>query len=111
MLIYKILLPEEWAEFQAAGRFDGSPFDHDSGFVHCSGRDQVARTARRFFADAPAIVLVALAADRLPVRWEQASDGVFPHVFGPLTAEAIEWSGPATPSTVEDALSRSPRDG
>jgi hypothetical protein len=29
MLIYKILLPAEWAEFETAGRFDGSPFDRD----------------------------------------------------------------------------------
>ncbi|RIV39811.1 DUF952 domain-containing protein [Micromonospora radicis] len=33
-----MLLPDEWAEFQAAGRFTGSPFDQDSGFVHCSSR-------------------------------------------------------------------------
>ncbi|WP_233558852.1 DUF952 domain-containing protein [Micromonospora radicis] len=31
-------MPDEWAEFQAAGRFTGSPFDQDSGFVHCSSR-------------------------------------------------------------------------
>ncbi|NUS58281.1 MAG: DUF952 domain-containing protein [Streptomycetaceae bacterium] len=110
-MIYKILLPGEWAEFEASGRFDGSPFDHSSGFIHCSGHDQVARTATRFFADAPALVLVALDADRLPVRWEQASDGVFPHIFGALTAEAVVAATPCTPSTVAEALTRSPRDG
>jgi uncharacterized protein (DUF952 family) len=42
VLIYKILLPAEWAKFEAAGRFDGSRFDRSSGFVHCSSREQVS---------------------------------------------------------------------
>ncbi|MFV2102344.1 DUF952 domain-containing protein [Micromonospora sp. LOL_024] len=49
VLIYKILLPGEWAEFQAAGRFDGSPFDRESGFIHCSSRAQLPGTAARVF--------------------------------------------------------------
>lgn len=91
MPIYKILLPSEWAEFEAAGRFDGSPFDASSGFVHCSSREQVPATARRFFADAGPLVVVALDESRLgAVRWEVASDGgAFPHVYGPLTRAAV----------------------
>jgi len=107
--IYKILLPQEWARFQDQGRFDGSPFDATSGFVHCSSRAQVAGTAARFFADEPALVLVALDEDRLgDVRWEAASDGgVFPHVYGPLPVSAVvavhQVAGPAA---VEEALTR-----
>jgi len=52
VLIYKILLPDEWSQFEAAGRFDGSPFDASSGFVHCSSGEQVPATAVRYFADA-----------------------------------------------------------
>ena len=51
MLIYKILLPEEWNQFESSGSFDGSPFDESSGFVHFSSRSQVVATAGRFFAD------------------------------------------------------------
>ena len=92
MLIYKILLPAEWAEFEAAGRFDGSPFDHASGFVHCSTREQVPGTVRRFFADQSEIVVVALDAERFgaTLRWEDSSDGGrFPHVYGPLPRSAV----------------------
>ena len=91
MLIYKILLPQEWAAFQAAGHFDGSPFDHSSGYVHCSTRAQVAATATRFFADAAELVIVALDPDRLTdLRWEDSSDhGVFPHVYAPLPLTAV----------------------
>ena len=89
-VIYKILLPAEWDDFNAAGRFDGSPFDRESGFIHCSSREQVAATAHRFFADEPELVVVALDADALDeVRWEPARNGEpFPHVYGPLTGSA-----------------------
>jgi uncharacterized protein (DUF952 family) len=90
VLIYKILLPAEWADFEAAGSFDGSPFDHSSGFIHCSGRDQVAATAARVFADEPALVILALDTDLLTdVRWEDADVGSFPHVYTPLPRSAV----------------------
>lgn len=92
MLIYKILLPAEWAAFEAAGRFDGSPFDRASGFVHCSSREQVAATAARVFGAEPELVVVAVDADPLgdAVRWERAPDGgIFPHVYASLPLDAV----------------------
>jgi uncharacterized protein (DUF952 family) len=93
VLIYKILLPSEWAEFEATGRFEGSPVDRADGFIHCSSRSQVGETARRFFSQEPALVVVAIDAGRLgeSVRWEGASDGrgVFPHVYGALPRDAV----------------------
>jgi uncharacterized protein (DUF952 family) len=91
-LIYKILLPAEWSRFEAAGSFDGSPFDRDSGFIHCSSRAQVAATALRFFRPEPAVVVLALDAGVLgaAVRWEPASDGGrYPHVYAPLPMNAV----------------------
>jgi uncharacterized protein (DUF952 family) len=92
VLIYKILLPAEWAEFEAAGRFDGSAFDRSSGFVHCSARDQVGGVARRVFGGEPGLVVVSLDARVLDewLRWEAAPDGgVFPHVYAPLPMNAV----------------------
>jgi uncharacterized protein (DUF952 family) len=92
VLVYKILLPPEWAAFAADGRFDGSPFDVESGYIHCSSREQVARTAARYFANEPTLVIVALDTESLgdTVRWEESSDGDrFPHVYGPLPLDAV----------------------
>ncbi len=92
MVIYKILLPLEWAEFEAAGRFDGSPFDRSSGFIHLSSREQVGATARRVFPDEPDLVVVAVDAGAVTesLRWEAASDGgTFPHVYEPLSLSAV----------------------
>ena len=91
-LIYKILLPSEWEEFDKSGRFTGSPFDVSSGFVHCSSRTQVGTTALRFFADEPALIVVVLDAEMLSdqVRWEPAPNGdLFPHVYGACPRLAV----------------------
>jgi uncharacterized protein (DUF952 family) len=89
--IYKILLPDEWAAFQAAGHFDGSPFDHGSGYIHCSSREQVGVTTARVFADEPALVVVALDPELfIDVRWEDTPNrGAFPHVYAPLPITAV----------------------
>ena len=92
MLIYKILLPAEWDAFDADGRFAGSPFDVESGFIHLSSRDQVAATARRFFADVAELVIVAIDDDAVAetLRWEtSANHGDFPHVYGSLPRSAV----------------------
>lgn len=108
MLLYKILLPAEWAEFEAAGRFDGSPFDHDSGFIHCSWRSQVAATAVRFFADEPSLVIAVLDGEVFGdiLRRERASNGeVFPHIYGDLPLSAVERVHRiAGPSSVDEVL-------
>ncbi|MGC5053979.1 DUF952 domain-containing protein [Micromonospora sp. DT48] len=106
MLIYKILLPDEWAEFQAAGRFDGSPFDRDSGFIHCSSRTQLAATAARVFGDQPHLVVAALDASLLAdvLRWEDAPNGgPFPHVYAALPAAAVVGVYPVAGVTRVDA--------
>ncbi|WP_341718272.1 DUF952 domain-containing protein [Micromonospora sp. FIMYZ51] len=92
MLIYKILLPGEWAEFEATGRFDGSPLDRSSGFIHCSAREQVGATALRVFEQEPELVVAALDTEMLgeSVRWEDAPNGEpFPHVYSTLPRDAV----------------------
>ena len=93
MVIYKLLRPAEWAEFQAVGRFDGTPFDHESGFIHCSSRAQAQTTALRVFG--PRTPLVALAISEVElgetVKWEVAPNRgeTFPHVYGTLPISAV----------------------
>ena len=91
MLIYKILRPSEWAEFDASGSFGGSPDDKRDGFVHFSSRAQVAATGRRIFGDEPELVIVAVDADALgdTLRWEVSGSGTFPHVYAAIAREPV----------------------
>lgn len=91
MLIYKILRPHEWADFDSSGSFVGSPDDTRDGFVHFSSRAQVADTARRIFGDEPELVIVAVDADALgdTLRWEKGGSGTFPHVYAAIARESV----------------------
>ncbi len=107
MLIYKLLLPSEWAEFEGKGHFDGSPSDLSSGFIHCSSRVQVGATALRVFPDEPELVVLALDTEVLgdALRWEPVpSGGTFPHVYAPLPRAAVTAVYHVAGAALADAL-------
>ena len=85
--VFKILRADEWAAFEADGRFAGSADDLRDGFVHMSTADQVAGTRSRHFAGVPGLVLLTLEADAFgaALRWEPSRGGaVFPHLYRPI---------------------------
>jgi uncharacterized protein (DUF952 family) len=89
---FKILTGEEWARFQAEGRFEGSPVDYADGFIHLSAADQVEGTLARHFAGQTGLILaeVDLGALGEAVRWEESRGGaLFPHVYGILPLSAV----------------------
>ncbi|MFG1779378.1 DUF952 domain-containing protein [Micromonospora sp. NPDC049051] len=91
-MIYKLLATVEWDDALAAGHFDGTAMDRQSGFVHLSGADQVVETARRYFAGATGLTLLTVDPQRLgdALRWEPSRDGaLFPHLYGPLPVPAV----------------------
>lgn len=92
MLIYKILRPAEWEQWQVEGTFEGTPLDQADGFVHCSTREQVPGTIDRFFNGETGLVLVTLDTDEFGdhVKWEND----FPHIYAALTLEDIVEAAP-----------------
>lgn len=63
------------------------------GFVHCSTEAQVVATTDRWFAPDAELVLLKLDPERLggaELRWPEVYPGQrFPHVHGPLRADAV----------------------
>ena len=61
------------------------------GYIHCSTRDQVLRTAARFFAGQKGLVLLCISTAALgdALRYEAADGESFPHCYGPIPLEAI----------------------
>ncbi|SIN42220.1 DUF952 domain-containing protein [Micromonospora cremea] len=91
-MIYKLLSSAEWNDALAAGTFAGTAMDHESGFIHLSGPDQVVETARRHFAGATGLTLLSVEEERLgdALRWEPSRGGqLFPHLYGPLPVVAV----------------------
>lgn len=86
---------DEWERAQKAGAHTPESLT-GAGFVHLSSPQQVHLPANRLYAERSDLVLLRIDAARLtsPVRWEPGvpsdPDGmVFPHLYGPLPADAV----------------------
>lgn len=84
---YKLVDRAEWTAARAEGSYAGSAVDRADGYIHLSGADQLAETARRHYAGRTDLMLVAV--DLRPLgddlRWEASRGGaLFPHLYAPL---------------------------
>jgi uncharacterized protein (DUF952 family) len=62
------------------------------GFIHCSNREQVSRSANKFYPNESEMLLLAIDPARLTseLRDEEGRPGeLFPHIYGPINREAI----------------------
>jgi len=73
------------------------PSLEDEGFLHASPADQLTRVANKHYRGAQGCRVLAVALDRIQseVRWEPATGGLYPHVYGPLNMDAVDWAVPA----------------
>jgi len=78
-----------------AAALDAGAYEADSlqeeGFIHCSTRAQILRSAARFFGGRAGLVLLCIDAERLGdrIRYEAADGETFPHCYGSIPLEAI----------------------
>ena len=97
--LYHLALAEEWRAAEAEGVYRRSTRGlglEQVGFIHASHAHQIAATFERFYADAPAVLLLTIAPERLAaagiaVREEPAGESgeCFPHLYGPLPCQAV----------------------
>jgi uncharacterized protein (DUF952 family) len=95
IIVYKIVPALKWRESEQAGTFPGSLVDTRDGFIHLSSAEQISGTAARHFAGAADLLLVAVRAASLDIRWEPSRGGdVFPHLYGALPMASVVWVRP-----------------
>ncbi|MEV0173304.1 DUF952 domain-containing protein [Streptomyces sp. NPDC050803] len=85
-----------WEAARAKGTYEISTRGRtlrEEGFIHCSTRAQLPRTAAAFFADLDDLVVLVVDPDLLdvPLKYEAAKPGAeeFPHVYGPIPVAAV----------------------
>jgi len=73
-----------------AGAYEAESLQTE-GFIHCSTRAQILRSAARFFGGRLGLVLLCIDAERLGdrLRYEAADGEAFPHCYGPIPLEVI----------------------
>jgi uncharacterized protein (DUF952 family) len=97
MTIYHICRADEWRAAEAAGSHPGSSQDAADGFIHFSTATQVEQSAAKHRAGQDGLVLLAVDPTRLgdALKWEPSRGGaLFPHLYGPLPADAVVWAKP-----------------
>ena len=91
-MIYHLTLPEYWEPAMSSGQYE-HPTLKTEGFIHCSTKEQLHRSAAKHFADKDEILVLFLVEKRVKdtLRWEPAKSGeLFPHIYGPIQVEAVE---------------------
>lgn len=96
-IIYKIVPATLWQDALNRGEFKGAAIDLTDGYIHLSTAEQAAGTAARYFAGQEGLLLVAIDAEKLGDKlvYEPSRGGdLFPHLYGPLTLDAVLWEKP-----------------
>lgn len=96
-IIYKIVPATLWQDALNRGEFKGAAIDLTDGYIHLSTAEQASGTAARYFAGQEGLLLVAIDAEKLGDKlvYEPSRGGdLFPHLYGPLTLDAVLWEKP-----------------
>jgi uncharacterized protein (DUF952 family) len=95
-LVFKIVPRKEWEA--ESGDYHGSAHDQADGFLHFSTAAQLPETLRRYYAGQDDLMLVAADTGALGagLKWEYSPsrDEDFPHLYAPLSPDAIKWARP-----------------
>ena len=92
-MIYRIAEPEDWLQCLHFGQFSSADLSLE-GFIHCSEKQQILRTAAKYYAGKTGLVLLEIDETLLGagVRREDLTDRGenFPHVYAPIPIAAIQ---------------------
>ena len=62
------------------------------GFLHACAADQLARVANKHYRTVDQLQVMKVAAARVEaeIKWEPATGGLYPHVYGELNMDSVE---------------------
>ena len=102
--IYHIATVSDWEQAKRDGQYTTSTRGRtlaEQGFIHASTAGQVAPVANMVYKGLPDLVILIIDTDRVgpEIRWEPVPgwDDPFPHIYGPLNADAVTESRPFEP--------------
>jgi uncharacterized protein (DUF952 family) len=91
MIIFHIVLPEVWAQFEGRPSFR-TPSLETEGFIHCSYEAQLPGVIERYYRNEPELLILHIETEKLRSKLvEEPSTGgeTYPHIYGRLNLDAI----------------------
>lgn len=102
--IYHITAAADWERARADGEYVMSTRGRtlaEQGFIHASAADQVAPVANAIYRGVPGLLVLVIDTGRVrpQIRLDPVpgSDQPFPHIYGPLNADAVVGTMPLEP--------------
>ncbi len=95
MRIFHIATVADWEAARQFGAYRTSTRGRtleDEGFLHAAHRSQVQPVFQRYYSDVTdPLLLLTIDTDRLSVPWREdpVGDESYPHIYGPLSPEAV----------------------
>jgi len=103
-IIYHIAAAADWEQARRDGQYTTSTRGRtlaEQGFIHGSTAAQVAPVANMVYKGEPDLLVLVIDTDRVApeIRYEQVPgwDAPFPHIYGPLNADAVVETLPLAP--------------
>lgn len=90
-IVYKILLKDEWENFQLDKEFLGTLLDLRDGYIHMSStQEQMKRVKQKYYTGVE-VYLLQIDSNKLDnLKYEPISNGdVYPHQYGKLLIEHV----------------------
>ena len=103
-IIYHMASVPDWEQARRDGQYTTSTHGRslaEEGFIHGSTADQLAAIANMIYKGLPDLVVLVIDTDRVrpEIRYEHVPgwDAPFPHIYGPLNADAVMGTRPLVP--------------
>jgi uncharacterized protein (DUF952 family) len=88
--IHHITKRLEWENAKLVGSYRAESLKSE-GFIHCSTKPQLSKTANKFFKSQTGLVLLYIDESKIKaeVKYEAADNDLFPHIYGELNVDAV----------------------
>jgi uncharacterized protein (DUF952 family) len=110
--IYLLMSPADFERAHRGGVWD-PPSRAAEGFIHASPAGELTRVANKHYRQFDEVRVAVLRHERVrsEIRWEPASNGLYPHVYGPINMDASSGSCPSKKGRTAPTRSTSRREG
>lgn len=89
--IYVLMSPETLRESTRSGIFAPESLATEK-FIHASSANQLTRIANKYYRDNDTVHVAVVRKTKVtaPIKWEPATGGLYPHIYGELNMDAVE---------------------
>jgi uncharacterized protein (DUF952 family) len=89
-IILHITQSQKWENAKIIDSYHAESLDTE-GFIHCSTKEQLIKTANRFFRHGKNLVILYIETEKVTAEicYEGRDNDLFPHIYGDLNINAV----------------------